>query len=116
MDKSGSFNDFVTQEMKQVHQDSDTDYGYQKMKTALQIKGYNINHKKVYRLMKLNCYRKTSKPSKTRVKYRGFSKSAFVLEMDIKFVWVEEYKMHCYVLTTIDTLPALSCTGWLPIL
>jgi hypothetical protein len=52
MDKSGSFNDFVTQEMKQVHQDSDTDYGYQKMKTALQIKGYNINHKKVYRLMK----------------------------------------------------------------
>jgi hypothetical protein len=35
-----------------VHQDSDTDYGYQKMKTALQIKGYNINHKKVYRLMK----------------------------------------------------------------
>jgi transposase InsO family protein len=23
--------------------------------------------------------------------------------MDIKFVWVEEYKMHCYVLTTIDT-------------
>jgi hypothetical protein len=23
-------NDFVTQEMKQVHQDSDTDYGYQK--------------------------------------------------------------------------------------
>jgi hypothetical protein len=25
--------------------------------------------------------------------------------MDIKFVWVEEYKMHCYVLTTIDTLP-----------
>jgi hypothetical protein len=35
--------------MKQV-QDSDTDYA--KMKTALQIKGYNINHKKVYRLMK----------------------------------------------------------------
>jgi hypothetical protein len=38
MEKSGSFHDFVTQEMKQVHQDSDTDYGYQKMKTALQIK------------------------------------------------------------------------------
>jgi hypothetical protein len=33
-----------------------------KMKTALQIKGYNINHKKVYRLMKkLNCYRKNIK-------------------------------------------------------
>jgi hypothetical protein len=57
--------------MKQVHQDSDTDYGYQK-KTALQIKGYNINHKKVYRLMKEAqlLQGKTSKPSKTRVKYR----------------------------------------------
>jgi hypothetical protein len=28
--KSEVSNDFVTQEMKQVHQDSDTDYGYQK--------------------------------------------------------------------------------------
>ena len=32
-------NDFVTQEMKQVHQDSDTDYGYQKMKTACPNQG-----------------------------------------------------------------------------
>lgn len=100
-------NDFVTQEMKQVHQDSDTDYGYQKMKTALQIKGYNINHKKVYRLMKEAqlLQEKHQKPSKTRVKYRKvFPSQPFeVLEMDIKFVWVEEYKMHCYVLTTIDT-------------
>jgi hypothetical protein len=35
MDKSVS-NDFVTQEMKQVHQDQHTDYGYQN-ETALQI-------------------------------------------------------------------------------
>lgn len=100
-------NDFVTQEMKHVHQDSDTDYGYQKMKTALQIKGYNINHKKVYRLMKEAqlLQEKHQKPSKTRVKYRKvFPSQPFeVLEMDIKFVWVEQYKMHCYVLTTIDT-------------
>jgi hypothetical protein len=49
-------------EMKQVHQDSDTDYGYQK-KTALQIKGYNINHKKVYRLKRSSIF--TGKNIKT---------------------------------------------------
>ena len=48
---------------------------------------------------------KHEKPSKSRVKYRKvFPNQPFeVLEMDIKFVWIEEYKMHCYVLTTIDT-------------
>jgi hypothetical protein len=35
----------ILQEMKQVHQDSDTDYGYQKMKTALQIKVISIIRK-----------------------------------------------------------------------
>ena len=100
-------NDFVIQEMKRVHQDPDTDYGYQKMEAALQIKGYHINHKKVYRLMREAqlLQEKKQKPSKTRVKYRKvFPSQPFeVLEMDIRFVWVEEYKMHCYILTTIDT-------------
>lgn len=100
-------NDFVIQEMKQVYQDPDTDYGYQKMKATLQIKGYHINHKKIYRLMREAqlLQEKHQKPSKTRVKYRKvFPSQPFeVLEMDIKFVWVEKYKMHCYILTTIDT-------------
>jgi hypothetical protein len=51
MDKSGSFNDFVTK-----NEASSPGFRHRlwlsKMKTALQIKGYNINHKKVYRLMK----------------------------------------------------------------
>jgi hypothetical protein len=47
---------------------------------------------------------KTRKPSKTYVKYRKvLQKQPFkVLEMDIKFVWIEEFKIH--ILTTIDTL------------
>jgi len=100
-------NDVIIQEIKQMHQDPDTDYGYQKMETALQINGYDINHKKVYRMMKESQLLKEKhlKPAKTRVKYRKvFPSQPFeVLEMDIKFVWVEAYKMHCYVLTTIDT-------------
>lgn len=100
-------NTLIIDEIKKVHQDPDTDYGYQKMETLLKIKGYKINHKKVYRLMKEAqlLKEKHEKPSKSRVKYRKvFPSQPFeVLEMDIKFVWVEEYKMHCYVLTTIDT-------------
>jgi len=100
-------NDVIIQEIKLVHQDPDTDYGYQKMEACLQLMGYIINHKKVYRLMKENQLLKDkhSKQEKTRVKYRKVfpSQPLEVLEMDIKFVWVEEYKMHCYVLTTIDT-------------
>ena len=38
--------------MKLIHQDPDTDYGYHKMTSALKLIGYQINHKKVYRLMK----------------------------------------------------------------
>jgi transposase InsO family protein len=58
-----------------------------------------------------------SKPSKTRVKYRKvFPVSLWSPEMDIKFVWVEEYKMHCYVLTTIDTFTRIVLHWMLPIL
>ena len=42
--KTEVLNDYVIEEIKQIHQDPDTDYGCQKMKTALQIKGYTINH------------------------------------------------------------------------
>lgn len=93
--------------MRLIHQDSDTDYGHRKMTAALKLIGYQINHKKVYRLMKESqmLKEKHEKPSKTYVKYRKvFPKQPFeVLEMDIKFVWIEEFKMHAYILTTIDT-------------
>lgn len=101
----------VIEEIKQAHQDPDTDYGHRKMETNLQLMGYDINHKKVYRLMKgaQLLQEQHRKPSKIRVKYRKvFPSPPFaVLEMDIKFVWVEEYKTHSYVLTTIDTFTRL---------
>lgn len=93
--------------MRLIHQDSDTDYGHRKMTSALKLVGYQINHKKVYRLMKQAqmLKEKHEKPNKKYVKYRKvFPKQPFeVLEMDIKFVWVEESKIHAYILTTIDT-------------
>jgi transposase InsO family protein len=107
-DKVNEFsNEIIIEEIKSIHRDFDTDYGYQKMTTHLKILGYEINHKKVYRLMKESNLLKEKhyKPSKTRVKYRKVfpSQPLEVLEMDIKFVWVEENKRHAYVLSVIDT-------------
>jgi hypothetical protein len=62
--------------MRLINQDLDTDYGHRKM-TALKLIGYQINHKKLYRLMKETqmLKEKHEKPSKTYVKYRKYFKT-----------------------------------------
>jgi len=109
-------NKSVVDEIKQVHQDPDTDYGYHKMTAQLRIFGYIINHKKVYRLMfESNLLKeKHAKPSKTHVKYRKVfpTQPLEVLEMDIKFVWIEEFKRHAYVLSVIDTFTRVLLHGY----
>ena len=110
-DSDGEKKDVLNSElvtlMSRIHQDEDTDYGHRKMAVALKLIGYEVNHKKVYRLMKEAqlLKEKHKKADKTYAKYRKvFPKQPFeVLEMDIKFVWIEEFKMHAYILTTIDT-------------
>jgi transposase InsO family protein len=100
-------NQDVVQEIKRVHEDSDTDYGYRKMTAQLKINGFIVNRKKVYRLMSQAdlLKEKHAKSSKTYVKYRKVfpTQPLEVLEMDIKFVWIEEFKSHAYVLSVIDT-------------
>lgn len=108
-------NQIVVDEIKRIHEDPDTDYGYHKMTSQLAILGYIINHKKVYRLMFEHqlLQEKHAKPSKTYVKYRKVfpTQPLEVLEMDIKFVWVEEFKRHAYVLTVIDTFTRVLLHG-----
>jgi len=100
-------NTVVVEEMMRVKKDPVTDYGYIKMTFWLQLIGYIINKKKVYDLMKTNCLLKVKHKfsNKQFVKYRMIMplKPLKVLEMDIKFVWIEEYKKHACVLTVIDT-------------
>ena len=83
------------------------DYGYDKFSTHLNLEGYIINHKKVYRLMKEKVLLKEKpvKQEKTYVKFRKVlpTRPLEILEMDIKFVWVEEHRRHVYILTVIDT-------------
>ena len=62
----------VVQHIEQIHQDPDLRYGYHTMTRFLQQQGYQINHKKVYRLMKENALLqpKTKRSAKTYVQYR----------------------------------------------
>jgi transposase InsO family protein len=109
-------NESVVEEIKHVHEDPDTDYGYHKMTSQLGILGYIINRKKVYRLMFENqlLKEKHAKPSKIHVKYRKVfpTQPLEVLEMDIKFVWIEEFKRHAYVLSVIDTFTRVLLHGY----
>ena len=100
-------NQEIVEQIKEIQNDPDTDYGYHKMRYALMILGYLINHKKVYRLMYEYHLLKDKHPKTSRrfAKYRKVMPLAplEVLEMDIKFVWVEEHQRHAYVFSVIDT-------------
>lgn len=100
-------NEIVVQEIRNIQKDPDTNYGYHKMTRALMILGYLINHKKVYQLMDKNQLLKErhKKSSRSFVKYRKVLPSGplEILEMDIKFIWVEQYRRHALNLTIIDT-------------
>lgn len=82
------------------------DYGYHKMTSHLQLNGYYINHKKVYRLMKearLLQAKRVHEP-KNYVRYRIVSPESplRLMEMDIKQVWVNTERRYAYILTIID--------------
>lgn len=100
-------NDVVISEIEKIQSDPDTNYGYTKMTFELKTRGFYINKKKVYSLMKANGLLKTKNKTtpKKYAKYRKIlpEKPLEILEMDIKFVWIEEYKRHAAILTIIDT-------------
>jgi transposase InsO family protein len=97
----------VIDQITEIQSDPDTDYGYHKMTFALLLLGYMINHKKVYRLMDESHLLKDrhQKAPRHYARYRKVmpTRPLEVLEMDIKFVWVEEYRRHAFVFTVIDT-------------
>lgn len=82
------------------------DYGYHKMTGYLQLNGFYINHKKVYRLMK-EARLLRAKPiseAKNYVRYRIVCPEAplRLMEVDIKQVWIHTERRYAYVLTIID--------------
>lgn len=99
-------NSEVVEKIKVNHSDSDLHYGYQKMAKELQLQGYFINKKKVYRIMKDNqlLRPKVKVTGKTYVKYRKVCPLDLyeVMEMDIKFKWIESAMGYAYILTILD--------------
>jgi len=100
-------NEIVVKEMTVVLKDPDTQYGYKRMAVALMLLGYMIGKKKVYRLMKehvlLQKRRRVGNKKRVGQKRVDPTRPLELLEMDIKYVWVEEHARHAYVLTIIDT-------------
>ncbi|MFN0188082.1 MAG: transposase [Bacteroidia bacterium] len=96
----------VTAYIGSKYEDPQIDYGYHKMTAELQLDGFKINHKKVYRLMKAGklLRPKQDRESKQWVKYRMFTPEGpfRVFEMDIKQVWVKTESRYVYILTILD--------------
>lgn len=99
-------NQFVKDYMKSLFDNPLIDYGYHRMTGALQLAGFYINHKKVYRLMKAArlLRRVQATHLKSYVKYRIVCPPGplRLMEMDIKQVWVEGLRRYVYVLTILD--------------
>ncbi len=97
----------ITEHIRQIKHDPDTNYGYRKMTYWLRLLGYYINPKKVYRLMKEShlLMPKNKRAARNYAKYRVVIPEGplQVLEMDIKMIWITEQRCHAYVLTVIDT-------------
>jgi len=96
----------VINEIVRIKSNPETDYGYRAMTAALQLQGYIINKKKAYRLM--DAYHllneKVRRPARTHVKHRKVQPSMplEVIEMDIKFQWVNQHQRYAFILTILD--------------
>lgn len=97
----------VVQKIVDIKLNPDQANWYRMITVTLQILGYYINHKKVYRLMLE--YLLLEKPRKRTgrefVKYRRVAphKPLEVIEMDIKYVWIYGMRKYAFILTVIDT-------------
>jgi transposase InsO family protein len=103
----GVDNAAVVQKIVEIKLNPDQANWYRLITVTLQILGYYINHKKVYRLML--AYILLEKPRKRTgrefVKYRRVAphKPLQVIEMDIKYVWIYGIRKYAFILTVIDT-------------
>lgn len=97
----------VVSEIVDIKLNPDLANWYKLITRTLQLKGYYINHKKVYRLMYeyLLLESKRNRTGRTFVKYRRVTPTGplRVLEMDIKYFWIYEKRKYAFVFTIIDT-------------
>ena len=99
-------NEIMLDEIISIQLTPELYYGYRAMTKELNMRGYIVNHKKVYRLMEMYhlLQDKVKKTKRNYVKYRSVRPDHPLqyLEMDIKFQWVEEHQRFAFILTVID--------------
>lgn len=102
-------NSQVVERIADIQSDADLRCGYEKMTCQLQLLGFLINKKKVYRLMAENglLYMR-QRPRIIRAQYAqnrvlNPSQPLELIEMDIKQFWIERDRKPVYVLSAIDT-------------
>lgn len=100
----------VIKSVKEVLSHEFIDCGYRLMNSYLQRDGYQINHKKLYRIMKekglLKLENRINRSGSGRkfVKFRKVitTRPFECLEMDIKMVWIPKAGKNAYLLSIID--------------
>ena len=97
----------VVQKIVEIKLNPDHTNWYRMIGVTLQILGYYINHKKVYRLMLeyILLEKARKRTGREFVKYKRVAPQGplRVLEMDIKYVWIYERRKYAFILTVIDT-------------
>lgn len=100
-------NEELVGEIIKILSNPDLPNWYRTVTTTLQVQGWYINHKKVYRLERENGLlgRARKKTGRRFVKFRRVAPCGplRILEMDIKYCWIEGVKKYAYILTVIDT-------------
>lgn len=100
-------NESVVEIMKEINSDPDTQCGYKRMCSMLMLLGFYINKKKVRRLMSEHYLlsKRAKSLGRNFAQYRLVTPAGplELLEMDIKYVWVESARRSAYILTVIDT-------------
>lgn len=100
-------NNEVTGIIKTIQTNPDTDYGYRTMTYQLKLLAFIINHKKVYRLMQEAGLLKQrhKRHNKQYALYRTVmpERPLQVLEMDIKYMWIQQARRYAFIFTIIDT-------------
>ena len=97
----------VIKEIVELKLDPDHANWYRLITVTMQIRGYYINHKKVYRLMfeSLLLDDPAKKTGRNFVKFRKIAPTGplQIIEMDIKYVWIEGTNKYAFVFTILDT-------------
>lgn len=105
-------NTAVVEQMQEIQKDPDLCCGYKRMSMTLILLGYYINPKKVRRLMSENQLLLPRKRLSTKdyAKYRIVTPQGplQVIEMDIKYVWIESARQSAYVMTILDTFTRMA--------